>query len=230
MYSDCGTNFRSADRELKIAFEQACKSSDFQFLLTSDRISWHFNPPVAPHFGGLWETGVRSVKGHLKHILGSKTPTLEELTTLLCQIEALLNSYRRIRTAHPRTFLVGGSLIAIPQPSLVDLNVNRLNWWQQMQQCFELFWQRWSTDYLQSLQQRSKWRVAMENLKPNQLVLLKQPNLPPTKWLLGRIERGNGRNVVLVQMAKFVQFELKLRSLIFTSNNVSRFTSHRFES
>lgn len=58
-----------------------------------------------------------------------------------------------------------------------------------MQQCFERFWYKWTTDYLQSLQQRTKWRLKHENLKVGQLVLLKQPNLPPTKWLLGRIEK-----------------------------------------
>lgn len=41
-----------------------------------------------PHFRGLWETGVKSVKHHLKRILGDKTPSHEELEILLCKIEA----------------------------------------------------------------------------------------------------------------------------------------------
>lgn len=39
MYSDCGTNFRGADRELHIAFEQAYKSSELNDLLANDRIT-----------------------------------------------------------------------------------------------------------------------------------------------------------------------------------------------
>lgn len=197
MYSDCGTTFKGATTELRTAFNQACTNEEFKELLIRDRISWHFNPPAAPHFGGLWEAGVKSVKTHLKRILGNITPTMEELTTLLCQIEAALNS-RPLGPLHdhvescdaltPGHFLVGGNLISLPQKSLIDINLNRLSRWSMMQQCYELFWRAWSHDYLQSLQQRSKWRLPQPNVKKGQLVLLKQPNLPPTKWMLGRIE------------------------------------------
>lgn len=198
MHSDCGTTFKGADNELQRAFINACTSTDFKDFLTQDRISWHFNPPAAPHFGGLWEAGVKSVKSHLKRILADKNPTLEELSTLLCQIEAALNSrplgplHDHIDNCDPLTpghFLIGSNLIAIPQPSLIDINTNRLSRWSMIQQCFEIFWREWSNDYLQSLQQRTKWRLAHVNLKVGQIVLLKQPNLPPTKWLLGRVEK-----------------------------------------
>ncbi|KAG5859799.1 hypothetical protein JTB14_027062 [Gonioctena quinquepunctata] len=49
-------------------------------------------------------------------------------------------------------------------------------------------WKRYSSEYLHTLQQRSKW------LKPNgpsptigPLVLIKDENLPPCKWTLARI-------------------------------------------
>ena len=136
MYSDCGTNFRGADRELHEAFVKACNESDFQNMLAHDKITWHFHPPAAPHFGGLWEAGVRSVKGHLKKILDDKTPTIDELVTLLYQIETALNS-RPLGPLHdhiddfesltPGHFLMGGNLTAIPQPSVSELNVNRLS-------------------------------------------------------------------------------------------------------
>ena len=57
-----------------------------------EHIRWTFIPPAAPHFGGLWEAGVKSMKTHLKKVLGSITCTVEELSTILCQVEAVLNS------------------------------------------------------------------------------------------------------------------------------------------
>ena len=92
VYSDNGTTFVGADRELTQAYRSALNDSNFLNKTVSDNISWQFIPPHAPHFGGLWEAGVRSVKQHLRRVIGTHTLTYEELTTLLCQIEACLNS------------------------------------------------------------------------------------------------------------------------------------------
>lgn len=139
---------------------------------------------------------MRSVKGHLKRLLKNRTPTFEELTTLLCKIECVLNS-RPLGPLHddvesyqvltPGHFLTGSNLTSIPQPSIVHLPENRLSRWQLMQQCFEKFWDQWSKDYLQSLQHRTKWRVEQMNLYVGKMILVRQPNLPASKWLLGRV-------------------------------------------
>lgn len=52
----------------------------------------------------------------------------------------------------------------------------------------QYFWKRWTADYLNQLQVRSKWtKESNESLKPNDLVLIKDENLPPTQWLTGRV-------------------------------------------
>jgi len=71
MYCDNGTTFVGADRELTIAFRTALRDPEFCNKTASDRVSWHFIPPSAPHFGGLWEAGVRRVKHHLRRVVGS---------------------------------------------------------------------------------------------------------------------------------------------------------------
>jgi hypothetical protein len=70
IYSDNGTNFVGAQRELKECLEALEHSQVHNFLLKSS-ISWNFIPPHAPHFGGAWERLVRSVKSTLKAVLAA---------------------------------------------------------------------------------------------------------------------------------------------------------------
>ncbi|XP_045463780.1 uncharacterized protein LOC123673339 [Harmonia axyridis] len=83
LYSDRGSNFIGASRELN-ALVQKCAEYE--------TITHHFLPGHAPHMGGLWEAGVRSVKSHLKRVIGDQILTYEEFYTLLVQIEVALNS------------------------------------------------------------------------------------------------------------------------------------------
>ncbi|XP_071053632.1 uncharacterized protein [Onthophagus taurus] len=134
LYSDCGTNLIGADRELRSLFSAASKEwRHIAGVLGDDGTQWRFNPPAAPHFGGKWEAGVRSVKTHLKKIVGSTLLTYEEFSTVLIQIEAVLNSrplcslsedpnnYEALTPAH---FLVGSALNVVPEPSLADENMS----------------------------------------------------------------------------------------------------------
>ncbi|GFW79842.1 uncharacterized protein TNCV_3898431 [Trichonephila clavipes] len=58
----------------------------------SEGIVWHFNPPATPHFGGLREAGIKSLKSHLKRVIGNTILTYEEFVTLVTKVEAILNS------------------------------------------------------------------------------------------------------------------------------------------
>jgi len=196
VYSDNGTNFKGAERELRDLHRRVLRDPDLQNRFASEEIAWQFIPPAAPQFGGLWEAGVKSVKFHLRRIMGKFTPSFEEFSTLLCKIECCLNS-RPIAPLFedsdsfdaltPGHFLVGSNLKSVPQPNLLDIAETRLSRWQMVQRLHERFWKVWSSDYLNSLQQRRKWRVPQPNLQVGDLVLLCNPNLPPTKWDLGRI-------------------------------------------
>ncbi|XP_029159091.1 uncharacterized protein LOC114931276 [Nylanderia fulva] len=93
LYSDCGTNFVGADRQLGALFSAASADGHrIAAFAAQEKIRWHFNPPTAPNFGGLWEAAVKSMKHHLRRIIGDATLICEELATLLSQIEACLNS------------------------------------------------------------------------------------------------------------------------------------------
>ncbi|XP_046145327.1 uncharacterized protein LOC123988627 [Osmia bicornis bicornis] len=196
LYSDNGTNFQGANKELMNAFKQVTTDTHLRSRLAADYITWHFIPPAAPHFGGIWEAGVKSVKTHLRRMLGDRTPTCEELITLLCRIEACLNSrplaplnddLESCEALTPGHFLVGAALKSVPVPSVLEINENRLSRWQLVQQLTEKFWKAWANDYLHTLQARSKWCSRVPNLKIGDLVLLKSSTLPPAKWELGRV-------------------------------------------
>lgn len=166
--------------------------------IASDRISWKFILPHAPHFGGLWKAGVRSIKHHLRRVLGAHTPTFEEFSTFLCKIEACLNSrplslisdslddYEPLTPGH---FLIGSALTVNPELSLMHLNENRLSRFQLVRQIAERFWKIWYADYINTLQQRHKWLKVRPQIRIGTMVTLRNSTLPPCKWELGRITK-----------------------------------------
>ncbi|XP_029164164.1 uncharacterized protein LOC114935485 [Nylanderia fulva] len=148
MYSDNGTTFAGADKELSQAYRDAQSDVNFLNFIVSDNITWSFIPPHAPHFGGLWEAGVKSVKYHLRRILGNHTLTFEELTTVLCKVEACLNSrplcpltdsIDDFEVLTPGHFLIGSAITINPEPSVLQINENRLSRWQLLRQITERF-------------------------------------------------------------------------------------------
>ncbi|NEV48945.1 hypothetical protein EUZ93_00095, partial [Wolbachia pipientis] len=59
LYSDNGTNFVGAERELRQVFETNEFKNSVQEYAASEQMKWHFIPARSPHFGGLWESAVR---------------------------------------------------------------------------------------------------------------------------------------------------------------------------
>lgn len=94
LWSDNGTNFVGAARELKqlYAEERSSIAVEIAGQLATNSTNWHWIPPHSPNFGGLWEAGVKSTKHHLRRVIGNSTLTFEEMATVLAQIEACLNS------------------------------------------------------------------------------------------------------------------------------------------
>lgn len=199
VFSDNGTNFigaRSALRELYQLFKEEATQNKIHEYCQAKQIDWRTIPPNAPHFGGLWEAGVKSVKTVLKKVYQSASLTLFELSTLLCQIEAILNSRPLYSLSSdpaepevltPGHFLINRPLLAVPEPSVLDIPTNRLSRWQHIQQLREHFWKRWSREYVTEMQVRGRWTKQKGNVKPGMIVVLKEDNLPPQCWRLGRV-------------------------------------------
>ncbi|CAB0036225.1 unnamed protein product [Trichogramma brassicae] len=207
LWSDNATHFHRADLELR----NALNNERLNWITISDRlaedgIKWSFIPPSAPHFGGLWEAAVKSFKAHLKRTLGPRRVTFEEMSTLLVSIEAVLNSRPLcpvtndsddLHVLTPGHFLVGTSLLTIPEQDVNADALDHLQHWQLIQGLRAVFWKKWSREYLNTLQQRTKWLRRRESIAVGDIVLLMDPSLlrPTGRWPLGRIiEVHHGRD------------------------------------
>ena len=122
-------------------------------------IQWRFTPEHAPHFGGLWEAAVKSFKAHLNKVIGETKVNFEQLSTVLVQIEACLNSRPltnlpdsgELDALTPGHFLIGRPLSALPDHDAVHDSISLLKRWRLCQKLSHQFWVRWSTEYLDML-------------------------------------------------------------------------------
>ncbi len=145
IHSDQGTNFVGAFRQLQTLMKN---------VFESEGILWKFSPPSSPNFGGIWEISVISVKTHLNRVIGGHILTFEELSTLLAQIESVLNSRplcpmssdpQDLNPLTPGHFLTMSPFVAFPEPNLSGSKISRLSRWQLLSKCHQDFWARWST-------------------------------------------------------------------------------------
>ncbi|XP_062539193.1 uncharacterized protein LOC134207499 [Armigeres subalbatus] len=85
-FSDNGTKFVGASKELE-KIEEECSEN-----FTNARTRWNFNPPAAPHMGGVWERLVRSVKEAVYELQDGRSLSDEVLETVLAEAEGIINS------------------------------------------------------------------------------------------------------------------------------------------
>ncbi|KFM71288.1 hypothetical protein X975_00963, partial [Stegodyphus mimosarum] len=208
IFSDCGTNFIGAKNYLK-----ACTIEALGTYLTNEGIKWTMNVPSAPHFGGLWEAAVKSMKFHMRRVIGSQILSQEEFSTCLVEIEAILNSRPLVAASEdpndfsvitPGHFIIGSELKSVPEPDVTNEKIPIRERWKLVTQISQSFWKSWSKDYLTQLQVRNKWKLPSADLRVNDLVLIKDENLPPLKWKMGRVihtYRGTDNRCLVVEFA-----------------------------
>ena len=91
--TDCGSNFRGADLELKSA-AKAWSEKNLKQRLSDRGINWTFHPPNAPHFSEVWERLIKTIKRPLKAILKGALVKEHVLRTVFYEVESILNSQR----------------------------------------------------------------------------------------------------------------------------------------
>ena len=95
IFSDNGSNFFGATNdliELKILLDKSDKENSLINFVNQRCCEWLTIPPRAPHFGGLWEAAIKSMKLHMRRVIGLHILIHKEFQTINNQIEAILNS------------------------------------------------------------------------------------------------------------------------------------------
>ncbi|XP_054277733.1 uncharacterized protein LOC128996429 [Macrosteles quadrilineatus] len=189
LYSDNGTNFVAADRELRNAVK-SLKHEKIQKDVVNYRIKWNFICPRAPHMGGCWERLVRSVKTALRSVMRCQYPKDEELQTFMVRVEFIINSRPLTHVSldpndpepiTPNHFLREAYKINLNKDQLCKRQLARVK------SLLDGFWKRWVHEYLPCLSRRCKWHKKLDPPKIDDLAIIIEENCPRNTWPLGRI-------------------------------------------
>ncbi|XP_070402814.1 uncharacterized protein [Nothobranchius furzeri] len=187
LYSDCGTNFIGASKELEM-------DNTVQRYLGKQGCTWNFGPPHASHMGGSWERMIGVARRILDSMLLQQKSHLthEVLSTLMAEITAIINArpLLPVSTDPHQPFILSPAMLltqksGVPPPpgDFIDKDLFTKQW-RQVQALANQFWARWSREYLPSLQQRQKWTVPRRNLQVGDLVLLRDKQTVRNCWPL----------------------------------------------
>ncbi|XP_051992616.1 uncharacterized protein LOC127650972 [Xyrauchen texanus] len=179
LISDQGTNFRGGNRELQEAF--AALEPAVRQKLSEQSISFQFNPPHAPYFGGAWEREIRSVKSCLQVVLKDQVVSEEVLSAVLVEVEGILNSkplgyvsseVSDMDPVTPNLLLMGRRDASLPQAVYGTIELLGKRNWQHSQVIADKFWKQFIQNYLPSLQLRQKWQQSTSDISVGQVVMV----------------------------------------------------------
>ena len=199
MVSDNAKTFKSAENKLSALFD----FKEVQDYFLAKRIQWKYNLEEAPWWGGFWERMVKSTKRCLKKVLKNARLSYNELTTILIEVEAVLNSRplayveaEGIEEAlTPSHLLLGRRIHTLPDPIISTTPVSNadtlMRRFRYLTKLSSHFWNRWRREYLLSLREHHKGipNVQRESvIKTGDIVCIHEDSVPRSFWRLGRVK------------------------------------------
>ena len=200
--SDCGTNFVGAHFETNRELAEIDQSRIRDFLLSRgcDYVEHELNTPTASHMGGSWERQIRTVRNILNALMRQSGSYLDDdsLRTLMYEAAAIVNSRPLTVDAindpvspsplTPNQLLTMKSDLYLPPPgNFENSDLYSAKRWRRVQYVANEFWKRWKGEYLQNLQVRRKWNRPKPNLEVDDIVIIRDDDLPRGQWWLGRV-------------------------------------------
>ncbi|XP_054724179.1 uncharacterized protein LOC129234240 [Uloborus diversus] len=190
MYSDNGSNFTGTARAL-----QSLNWEEIQSECALQNIKWHFSPPTAPWYGGWWERMVRSIKQILRKCLGKACVTYEEMLTVLCEAESVINERpltyisddpNEMTPVTPAHFIQDIRGSETHDLDILDSQhlLKRVRYVQSLRDNFR---KRFQKEYLGELVRNPKSRSKQQEISVGEIVLIGCEDTKRLNWPLGRV-------------------------------------------
>ncbi|XP_055610704.1 uncharacterized protein LOC129757483 [Uranotaenia lowii] len=184
---------RPTKRQLGLQIGTACADR-----FTRARTRWKFNPPSAPHMGGIWRRLLRSTKEAMKALDDGLRLIDEMLLTVLAKAAEMINcrpltyipqESSEVEALTPNHFIRGFPSgehhqveeTANPSEALRDQYKRAL-------QLADILWQRWVKEYVPCIDQPTKWHADSQPVAEGDLVYIADGNSRKT-WVRGVVQQ-----------------------------------------
>ncbi|UYV68940.1 hypothetical protein LAZ67_6001729 [Cordylochernes scorpioides] len=222
VYSDNGTNFKG--------MANALKKIDFSILKcdpTLKNITWKFIPPGAPWWGGWWERLIGMMKQLLFRILGQTSLGYEELSTVMCDVESLMNTRpltylteesEDLAPLTPSLFLHEVREVGVPDLDLID-NQTLSRKYQYIKRVREDLRERFRIEYFGFLRQETR---RLKTTIPLKLRTAHQETQPigSTELFLSMFESSRRQLKVKLQILREIEVEKKKKTDVAQKHNI----------
>ena len=198
VHSDNGLGFVKASKELR-KFYDSINWKQISKDTVKDGIKWTFTRPHTPHENAAAERQIKNVKNCLRKTLGKALLNYIDFTTLLQEVEAIVNNRplgvvyesKDYHVITPFHFANGRPLDMLPDdPNRLDKTSKVSQMWLYRKRLLNNFWKRFHRQYLSNLSATTLWQDNLnKKLKPGMLVQIRDDNLARNTWKTGRIQQ-----------------------------------------
>ncbi|KAL6739970.1 hypothetical protein Aduo_013365 [Ancylostoma duodenale] len=203
--SDNATTFISANDVMNDVIFSSSSVEKLTNELANRKIVWKFITPLSPWKGGFYERLVGLFKSAFRKSVSRTLLPLQQFQTLVCEIEAVLNSrpllsIRDTCTAplvlKPADFISPEVGLQIPplEQSASSFPSHRLaDWYKATVSVLNQFWDIWYKDNLSAIADRHQKRIRQGRSTPvipqvSDIVLVADKNIPRSQWPLGVVK------------------------------------------